>query len=211
MIGGRRLPESEQDLHVRQAGEKLSLHAAQKTESESLLFRLRRAVVDFIDRTPGLRSVLGPIQKMAGLDPADRHKLEREALARRHAREQKDIDRHKRMLARLETRERRALERRLAKAEGQDRALAAEAARIAREEEQQRQIEEAQQRESLRTRPFEDGELSFTFNEELLGPDEGNGSGGEGDHDPDHDHDPDPPKRRRSRRRGRGYGYRRDD
>jgi hypothetical protein len=204
-----KLAGREQDLRVRHAAEKLSLHAAQKTESESLLFRLRRAVADFIDRAPGLRSVLGPIQKMAGLDPADRHQLEREALARRHAREQKDIDRHKRMLARLETRERRALERRLAKAEGRDLALIAEAARIAREEEQQRQIEEAELQASLRTRPFEDGELTFTFNEESLGPDEGSGSDGEGNDGPDHDHDPDPPRHRR--RRGRGYGYRRDN
>jgi hypothetical protein len=37
-----------QDLRMRQAAERLSLHAAQRTESETPLFRLRRAVADFI-------------------------------------------------------------------------------------------------------------------------------------------------------------------
>jgi hypothetical protein len=202
---GRRakLAGKEQDLAMLHARERMSLHAAQKTESESLMFRLRHAVAAFIDRTPGLRSVLGPIQKVAGLDPADRHVLEREALARRHARERKDIERRQRFLARVEARERRAMERRLAKAEAQDRALAMEAMRIAREEER-RQAEENRWA-PLRTRPFEDGELSFTFNEEAADPNSPAESGDDGDGGPGHNDDgPDTPTHRRRRRRGYG-------
>jgi hypothetical protein len=204
---GRRakLAGKEQDLAMLHARERMSLHAAQKVESESLMFRLRHAVAEFIDRTPGLRSVLGPIQKMAGLDPADRHALERAALARRHARERKDIERRQRFLSRVEARERRAMERRLAKAEAQDRALAMEAARIAREEEQRQA--EANRWAPMRSRPFEDGELSFTFNEEAADPNSPAESDGEGNAGPDHDDDePAGPNHRRRRKRGRGYG-----
>jgi hypothetical protein len=211
---GRRgkLAGSEQDLKVRHASERTALHAAQRLESENLVYRLRRAVAEFIDRTPGLRSVLGPIQKMAGLNPADRHRLEREALARRHAREQESITRKKRFLARLEARERQSMERRLARAEAQDRALAMEQEKIARAEQERRASEDRWMPQ--RTRPFEDGELSFTFNEESFGgddPSDGRSSDGEepdgpGDDGPGTGDESDgPPRRRRRPRRRLGY------
>lgn len=106
---------AEQDVLVRQASEKLALHAAQHAESKQLLFRVRRAVADLIGRTPGLRSVLRPIQKLTQLDPHERHRLEREALARRHAREKLEIDRQKRALAKIEAREAKAMELAIAK------------------------------------------------------------------------------------------------
>jgi hypothetical protein len=206
-----RLAGEEQDLKMRNAAERMTLDAAQKIESETWLYKFRRAVSEFIDRTPGLRSVLGPIQKLSGLDPADRHRLEREAIARRHGREQADIERKKRTMMRLENRERRSLLRRLTQADARDRALAIEAERIARAEEVRR-AEEAQQKE-LRTRPFEDGELTFTFNEESFGSDDGHASDGGADetHDgpdgdgPNPESGPETPGNWRRQRRGRGY------
>jgi hypothetical protein len=41
----------EQDLLIRQARERLLLHAAQKREAQSALFRIRRAVAEFIGST----------------------------------------------------------------------------------------------------------------------------------------------------------------
>lgn len=105
--------QAEQELLIRHQAERLALHAAQKSESRGFLFRVRSAVADLIGRTPGLRSVLSYIQKKTDLDPQVRHSLENEALARRHARERRDIDRQNRFLARVEKREQRSLERSL--------------------------------------------------------------------------------------------------
>lgn len=111
-----RLQSKEQIMLTRQQSERLALHRAQLRESKGMFFRARRAVTDLIGKTPGLRSVLGPIQKFTHLDPAERHRKENEALKRRHEREKKDATRHKRMAARLETRERQALDKRLKRA-----------------------------------------------------------------------------------------------
>ena len=107
------LARKEQVLLTRQQAETLTLHAAQLSESRGLVFRLRSAVADLIERTRGLRSVLGPIQKLTHLDPKERQALERAALIRRHARERLDIERERRMLARIETRETLSLEKSL--------------------------------------------------------------------------------------------------
>lgn len=107
----------EQEHLTRQQSERMALHAAQHRESRGLVFRARRAVADLIEKTPGLRSVLGPIQKLTNLDPAQRQIAEREALARRHEREKLDIARKRRMATRLATRERQAMERRMKRAE----------------------------------------------------------------------------------------------
>lgn len=105
------LQQDEQEVLTRHQHEQLSLHAAQESERRSMLFRFRSAVADLIGRTPGLRSVLAPLQRITNLDPKERHKLEREALARRHARERREIERRKRALARVEKREQRALDK----------------------------------------------------------------------------------------------------
>ncbi|MHA6266353.1 relaxase/mobilization nuclease domain-containing protein [Aliiroseovarius sp. CAU 1755] len=112
-----RLNSREQELLTRQQSERLALHRAQHRESKRLLFRARRAVTDLIGKTPGLRSVLGPIQKLTHLDPVERHRKENDALKRRHAREKLEIERYRRMAARLETRERKALGKRLKRAQ----------------------------------------------------------------------------------------------
>lgn len=108
-----KLTGHEQDLLARQQGETLSLHAAQKAERDGLMFRARSAVADLIAKTPGLRSVLGPVQKLTGIDPRIRHIMERDALSRRHKRETYGLQGRGRALTRIETRERAALEKAL--------------------------------------------------------------------------------------------------
>ncbi|WP_065331627.1 relaxase/mobilization nuclease domain-containing protein [Tritonibacter mobilis] len=106
-----KLQQAEQALLTRQQGEKLALDAAQKAESGKLLFRVRAKVAELIEGRPALRSVLGHITAQAGLDPRERHRLEQEALARRHAREKKAIAGCKQALAKSEQRERASLAR----------------------------------------------------------------------------------------------------
>lgn len=101
----------EQELLTRQAAEKLSLHAAQWEEGQGLVFRMRSAVAKLIERTSGLRSVLGPLQKKIHLDPRERHTLEWKALAQRHERERRDLEREKTLLSQIEARERKSLDR----------------------------------------------------------------------------------------------------
>lgn len=108
--------QARQALLTRQQQERLALHAAQKSEARGLLFRVRRAVVQLIEKTPALRSVLGPLQG-AGLDPALRHVCERAALAERHRFEEVDVARKERLAERLAVRERQSFIRALKKQE----------------------------------------------------------------------------------------------
>jgi hypothetical protein len=70
-----------------------------------------RRVADLISERLALRSVLGHITEKAGLDPRDRHRLEQQALARRHARERVALAGRKRAIEKIEKRERASLER----------------------------------------------------------------------------------------------------
>ncbi|SPH17901.1 hypothetical protein DEA8626_01429 [Defluviimonas aquaemixtae] len=147
----------EQELLTRQQSERMALHAAQLREGRGLIFRARRAVAGLIGKTPGLRSVLGPIQKLTHLDPAQRQAAERESLARRHEREKLDIARSRRMAQRLGIRERQALERRMKRAE-----LKAESL-----EQQLRQdfFEAARDRRVKTSTDMPQGKLSEAFND----------------------------------------------
>lgn len=109
----RRLQQRQQELLVRHAGERLALHAAQKAEARRPYARAARTVFGMMNRLPGLRSVLAPLARNPHLNPEERHKLENEALARRHARERLRLDRRFKALRRVEARERCALETKL--------------------------------------------------------------------------------------------------
>lgn len=196
------LAAAEQDMLVRQASEKLTLHAAQEEEKKRLLFRVRSAVAELIARTPGLRSVLGHIQKLTHLDPNERHVLEREALARRHEREKLDIERRRRGLEKVEAREKRSLDNALSRSAEQARTIGQKAAQ---------DFYDAARDDGLwRKREFKEGELSVEFND----------AGGfvEGADDPDGDDRAlnwkartQKIQRGRRPRRGKGPGYRRED
>lgn len=62
-----------------------------------------------MDRVPGLRSVVGHLRRNPALNVAERHRLENEALDRRHDRERKGIERRAAALDMIEARERRSL------------------------------------------------------------------------------------------------------
>lgn len=211
--------QAEQELLTRQQAEKLALHAAQKSESRGVLFRVRSAVADLIGRTPGMRSVLSHIQKMTHLDPKERHRLENEALARRYAREKLDIERRRRGLARIETRERQSLEKamrrehQLREAARLERERSAEQARAVVNMAMQDFYDAARDQGLWKDRQFEEGELSVSFNDaaEFLdgaeSGDEDEGFAPDCNDSADDDGDDDGPRHRR--KRGRGYGYRR--
>ncbi|TXL75143.1 relaxase [Vineibacter terrae] len=215
---------AEQELLTRQQEERLLLHVAQLAESKGFLFRIRSTVADLIGRVPGLRSVLGPLQNLTHLDPKERHRLEDEALSRRHARERQSIERRKGKLALVEKREQQSrakalrLEQRL---EGKIRLTAEQSAHISKETLAQAEhkamqdfYDAARDQGLWQQRVFEEGELRQTFND-AAGIDATPPNSGDGDShtpdphdDPDDDGDDDDPKMRR--RRGKGYGYRRD-
>ncbi len=215
--------QDEQAQFTRQQEEKLALHAAQKSESSGLLFRMRAAVADLIDSKPALRSVLGHVTAQTGLDPRERHRLESEALARRHEREKRAMEGKRRALEKIEQRERKSLERDLKR----------EALVKMRLREQMRAQAKNAAREQARGEPLwetdprllEEGAFGRAFNEEAViehaefhgDDDEGEGESG-GRQPRTH-----AKGRRRwrdrenergikqGRSKGRGYGYSRDE
>ncbi|MCZ4262323.1 hypothetical protein O4G76_15895 [Limimaricola sp. G21655-S1] len=191
-----------QELLIRQQQERMALHAAQAKDKSGLFFRARRAVADLIGRTPALRSILAPLQKLTGLDPIERHKREGEALVRRHEREKQMMGRKERFLARIEQREAMAMERKLANLEREDRALALVSAGANHFH---------ASREDARKRHYEHGNLQVEFNDAggfIEGADHVDED--EGDERAQKWRDESEASLQRGRPRGRS-GYRRDD
>lgn len=104
IIDGKR-----QALEVIQRAEKLSLHAAHKAEQGKLFNKLAGRVFALVDRVPGLCSVILPLRRNPSINAEERHRIENEALERRHAREQRSVDRRARALDMIDARERRGL------------------------------------------------------------------------------------------------------
>lgn len=107
----RRLALSRQmePLLAQHTEEQSALLAAQRSEARRPTARVISAVLALFARIPALRSVLAQIHKNPRLSMAERHRLEQEALARRHVRENRDIERRKRDLRKIEKRERLAV------------------------------------------------------------------------------------------------------
>mgnify|MGYP001114919264 FL=1 len=98
-----------QALEVIHRAERLSLHAAHKAEQDRLFNRIAGKVFALFDRVPALRSVILPLRRNPAINAAERHRLEDEALDRRHARENRAIDRRAEALDLIDARERRGL------------------------------------------------------------------------------------------------------
>ena len=163
--------------------------------------------------------MLGHITEKVGLDPRDRHRLEQEALARRHGRERLALAGKKRSMEKIEQRERASLERDL-KREALQRMLRQEQLRAAAKAQGLEVREASAEAEFLRTDPrlLEEGAFGREFNEEAsASAEDTHGEEGEGEdngglksrrswkqrgQDKGHKH---------SRRRGKGYSYRRGD
>ncbi len=201
------LAVKQQKLLTRQQEEKLSLHAAQKSERGGLFFRARAKVADLIKRTPALRSVLGHITARAGLDPRDRHKLENEALERRHGREKRAIDGRKAALEKIDKREERSFQRDLKRTALRKLRLQEALQVDAKQEEKVEIITDA--------RLLEEAALRQEFNAEAVPDGDGDYEDGEGEDDRG------PRKSWKQRElerqlkrgpgKGKGYGYKRDD
>ena len=194
----RRLPleTKEQDLLVKHASERMALHAAQKQESQKVLYRIKTAVLHLIDKTPGLRSVLAPITKNPNLNPEQRHALETRAVDARHSRERSVIEREKRSMASVEARELKSLERKLRR-------------QISESEKQSQALD--QELEEVRRAREEAEDLSVTFNDAAEFA-EGADRAGDDDDDraPSWKTRADKTRRGHRPRRGKGYGYRRN-
>jgi hypothetical protein len=97
-------------MNTLQGGERMSLHAAHKSEAGKPFARAAGAIFALFDRVPGLRSVIAPLRRNPKINPAERQRIEEEALSRRHQREQFMLERRFKALDRLESREMRSLE-----------------------------------------------------------------------------------------------------
>src|SRR5690606_37120656 len=153
------------------------------------------------------------IQKLTHLDPKERHRLEREALARRHAREKLDIERRKRALAKIEAREQRALG--MGRAQTRDKAQQIDPAK--RHKGRQDFFEAARDQGLWRKRDPKDHELTVRFNDAAEFVEGADRAGGDDDDDraPSWKERAEGNARRQRRPRSprprKGRGYRREE
>lgn len=202
----------EQQLLTRQQHERLSLDAAQQSERQGIVFRARSAVADFIRGTPGLRSVLGPIQKLTGIDPRQRQRLESDALTRRHKRERADVERRKRALSKIEARESQSLLKMLRRRQEESlRAVWDAHAHEVSDHTARHGAGDGGGAEAIRGgRQFDDGDLREEFSASAGHDHHPGDDGGGGDDDRARRWNSRAKTRTpgRRRRRGKGYGYR---
>lgn len=111
----RAIEAKRQALEVVHRAERLALHAAHKAEEAKLFNVVAGKVFALFERVPALRSVIAYLRRNPAIDAAERHRLEDEALDRRHDRERHAIDRRAAALDKIEARERRGLIRDLVK------------------------------------------------------------------------------------------------
>ncbi|MBY0224615.1 MAG: relaxase/mobilization nuclease domain-containing protein [Hyphomicrobium sp.] len=136
----RVIDERSQRLALTHASERMALHAAQKAEGGRLFNVLAGKVFELLERVPGLRSVVGHLRRNPALNPVERHRLENEALDRRHGREKKGIERREAALDMIEARERRSLIRDLVRETRVEDQL-----RMAQTEQREREVRETAQ------------------------------------------------------------------
>lgn len=106
---GRHIDAKRQALEVTHRAERLSLHAAHKAEQDRLFNVIAGKVFALFERVPALRSVIAHLRRNPAINAAERHRLEDEALDRRHERESRAIDRRAAAFDKIEARERRGL------------------------------------------------------------------------------------------------------
>ncbi|MFC3071578.1 relaxase/mobilization nuclease domain-containing protein [Shinella pollutisoli] len=107
----RQIEGKRQQLAVTHAAERIALHAAHKAEEGKLFNIIAGRMFALFERVPALRSVIAHLRRNPAINAAERHRLEDEALDRRHDRERHQIDRRAVALDKIEARERRSLVR----------------------------------------------------------------------------------------------------
>ncbi|CAH1666213.1 Relaxase [Hyphomicrobiales bacterium] len=105
----RHIEEKRQALEVTHRAERLSLRAVHKSEQDRLFNVIAGKVFALFERVPALRSVIAHLRRNPAISADERHRLETEALGRRHERERNSIDRREAALDKIEARERRGL------------------------------------------------------------------------------------------------------
>jgi len=105
----RHIETKRQALEVTHRAERLSLHAVHKAEQDRLFNVIAGKVFALFDRVPALRSVIAHLRRNPAINAAERHRIEDEALDRRHDRERHAVDRRAAALDKIEARERRGL------------------------------------------------------------------------------------------------------
>ena len=98
-----------QELDVHQSAERMALHAAHKSEAGGPFARATIAVFGLFKKLPVLRSVIAPLARNPKFNITERHRLEREALMRRHKRERAVLEKQDGALRRVEARENRSI------------------------------------------------------------------------------------------------------
>lgn len=98
-----------QQLAIIHASERMALHAVHKAEEGKLFNIVAGKVFTLFDRVPALRSVIAHLRRNPVINAEERHRVENEALDRRHDRERQGIDRRAAALDKIEARERRGL------------------------------------------------------------------------------------------------------
>ena len=88
----RAIDAKRQQLAITHASERMAMHAAHKAEQGRLFNIIAGKVFDLFDRVPGLRSVVAPLRCNPAINAAERHRLESDALNRRHDRERHAVD-----------------------------------------------------------------------------------------------------------------------
>lgn len=105
----RAIDVKRQRLAITHAAERMALHAAHKAEEGKLFNIVAGRMFALFERVPALRSVIAHLRRNPAINAAERHRIENEALERRHGREQKALDRRVAALDKIEARERRGL------------------------------------------------------------------------------------------------------
>jgi hypothetical protein len=105
----RAIEAKRQALEVTHWAERLSLHAAHKAEEAKLFNVVAGKVFALFERVPALRSVIAYLRRNPAINATERHRIENEALDRRHDREHLAVDRRAAALDKIEVRERRSL------------------------------------------------------------------------------------------------------
>jgi hypothetical protein len=100
-----------QQLAITHASERMALHAMHKSEEGRIFNIIAGKAFALFERVPGLRSVIAHLRRNPAINAEERHRIENEALDRRHTREQLAIDRREAALDKIDARERRGLVR----------------------------------------------------------------------------------------------------
>jgi hypothetical protein len=87
----RAIETKRQQLATTHASERMALHAAHKAEEAKLFNVVAGKVFALFERVPALRSVIAYLRRNPTINATERHRIENEALDRRHDRKRRGL------------------------------------------------------------------------------------------------------------------------